>query len=141
MFTFPLTSSTESINNNFGERRSFDQWQGVRGRQLERHSGRSSADPEAGIGGVPVTLKDASGATIDTQTTAPDGSYNFGPRHSGPVHGRRDSASGYGSSTPDSVPINLAVVGQHVVNFGDTPCGVAYWNTGESGGLPAARGR
>jgi RHS repeat-associated protein len=140
IFTFPTGVTTASVNNNFGERQvsisgwvfADANWNGVQD--------TAPPNPEVGIGGVTVTLKNAAGVTIDTRTTQADGSYNFGPRAPALYTVVETQPNGYGSSTPDVVSINLAVVGQNIVNFGDTPCGLASWDTGEDGGSTGGKG-
>jgi RHS repeat-associated protein/uncharacterized repeat protein (TIGR01451 family) len=136
VFTFPTGSATASVNNNFGEASA-----PLAGHVYADANWNGALDAgESGIGGVLVMLKDASGVTVGTRTTAADGSYSFGAVAPGLYTVVETQPAGYGSSTPDTVPVNLALAGQNTVDFGETPCGLSQWGTGEDGGSAAGKG-
>ena len=76
---------------------------------------------EAGIGAVSVTLRDSSNAVVATTVTAADGSYDFSNIPAGHYSVVETQPAGYGSSTPDTVAVDLTAGGAPpVINFGDT---------------------
>ncbi|MBM0106000.1 carboxypeptidase regulatory-like domain-containing protein [Steroidobacter sp. S1-65] len=75
---------------------------------------------EAGIAAVTITLR-SNGSIIATTTTDADGNYSFVNIPAGQYTVEETQPAGYGSSTPDSVNVELiAGVVAPNVNFGDT---------------------
>jgi len=76
---------------------------------------------EAGIGAVSVTLRDSSNAVVATTVTVADGSYDFSNIPAGHYSVVETQPVGYGSSTSDTVAVDLTAGGAPpVINFGDT---------------------
>jgi uncharacterized repeat protein (TIGR01451 family) len=76
---------------------------------------------ESGISAVTVTLRDSSNSMVATTVTAADGSYDFSNIPAGHYSVVETQPVGYGSSTPDTVTLDLtAGAAPPVVNFGDT---------------------
>ena len=80
---------------------------------------------EAGLGGVTVTLHDGLGALVGTLTTQPDGSYSFSDLPAGDYSIVETQPTGYGSSTPDTIPVTLPLTGLTDQNFGETTSSIA----------------
>jgi hypothetical protein len=79
---------------------------------------------EMGIGGVIITLLQ-DGSTVDTTTTASDGSYEFAAVWLGDYTVRETDPPGYVSTTPNEVDVSITAPGQAVagVDFGDRGIG------------------
>ena len=76
---------------------------------------------EKGITAVTVTLRDAANAIVATTTTAPDGTFSFVNIPAGHYTVAETQPAGYGSSTPDTVALDVVAGGTApIVNFGDT---------------------
>ena len=67
-----------------------------------------------------VNLLDNTGNLIAITTTANDGSYSFGILATGPYTLVETQPAGYGSSTPNTIPITLPAAGLANENFGET---------------------
>ena len=79
---------------------------------------------EGGLGGVTITLIDATtGAIVATTTTAADGSYTFTAVTPGSYRVQETDPNGYTSTTSNLVPISVASGGAPIVNFGDQALG------------------
>ncbi|MFO1467451.1 MAG: SdrD B-like domain-containing protein, partial [Steroidobacteraceae bacterium] len=89
---------------------------------LDSNRDANRAATEQGIVGVVLTLKDANGVTVATTTTAADGSYHFDNVPAGRYTLVESQPAGYGSSTPDSVALDLTNASgtPPVVDFGET---------------------
>ena len=72
------------------------------------------------IGGVTVQLFDSASMLVATTLTAPDGTYSFGSLLTGDYTVTETQPNGYGSSTPNSVPLTLAATGATGINFAET---------------------
>jgi large repetitive protein len=73
------------------------------------------------LGNVLITLVDSTGSVVATTTTsALDGSYSFGNVLPGNYTIIQTQPSAYGSSTPNSLPLNLPLTGLTNQNFGET---------------------
>ncbi len=75
---------------------------------------------EVGLGGVTISLIDDSGHVIAVTRTAIDGSYLFNDLATGPYTIVETPPSGYGSSTPNEIPVVLPGGGLTNQNFGLT---------------------
>ncbi len=78
---------------------------------------------EAGIGGVIVTLTDANGTVVGTQSTAGNGSYLFTGIVAGSYTVIEQDPANFVSTTPNRVPVNVPAGGSAVANFGDQQIG------------------
>ncbi|MFO1502612.1 MAG: SdrD B-like domain-containing protein [Steroidobacteraceae bacterium] len=134
-----LPAGTQATGYGFGER-----GQSLSGRiWIDRDRDGVIDAGELPIAGVVVTLLDESGVVVATTTTAADGSYGFANIPSGRYRVVETQPAGYGSSTPDSVIVDVTNTGAPpVVNFGDTAgsfAGLVYddasndgqWQAGE----------
>jgi len=140
-----LPAGTAATNYRFGEKP-----QSISGHVwLDSNRDGQRAQTEAGIGGVVLTLRDANGAVVATATTAADGSYNFTNIPGGHYTLQETQPAGYGSSTPDSVALDLTQAGgtPPVVDFGETAgsfAGQVYDDANNNGvrdaGEPAVAG-
>ncbi|MBX9580312.1 MAG: putative Ig domain-containing protein [Gemmataceae bacterium] len=136
-FAVPAGASTASVNNNFGEASV-----ALGGRVFVDANWNGAFDAgEAGITGVSVALKNAAGATVQTKTSAADGTYSFGTVTPARYTVEETPPAGYGSTTPAVVSVNLlSAAGPSAADFGHTPTGLAGWATGERGGSDPGRG-
>ena len=75
---------------------------------------------ESGLAGVIVTLRDNTGALVASTTTAADGTYQFTNLSPGTYSVVEIQPNGYGSSTPNTIPVTLTNVNLTNVNFGET---------------------
>ena len=76
---------------------------------------------EDGIYGVVVNLVDSQGNVVATTTTGADGTYLFPSVLPGNYTVREDQPQGYGSSTPNSVPLSVDVnTTPAPIHFGET---------------------
>nr|WP_298719688.1 SdrD B-like domain-containing protein [uncultured Steroidobacter sp.] len=91
---------------------------------------------EIGIAGVTVTLR-SGGSVVDTTVTDADGRYVFTNVLAGQYTVEETQPAGYGSSTPDSVEIELVAGGPPpTIDFGDTVgslAGRVYNDTNNNG--------
>ena len=71
------------------------------------------------VAAVTITLLDATGTVVATATTQADGSYSFANLPLGNYTVVEAQPNGYGSTTPDSVPVVLIAAGR-LVNFTET---------------------
>jgi large repetitive protein len=78
------------------------------------------ADEASRLGGVTMTLLDTAGNVVATTTTAADGTYSFVGIPAGDYVVRQTQPGGYGSSTPNELPVTVPVTGLTGVNFGET---------------------
>ena len=116
---------------------------GERGQSITGHvwldSNRNAAleGAEGGINSVTLTLRDSSNAVVSTIATAADGSYGFTNIPAGHYSVSETQPAGYGSSTPDTVAVDLSAGGTTpVVNFGDTAgslAGMVYSDPNNNG--------
>ncbi|MFN8498619.1 MAG: SdrD B-like domain-containing protein [Anaerolineae bacterium] len=74
---------------------------------------------EGGIGGVIITLKDSNGNTVQTTTTAADGSYLFYGVTPGAYTVVQTLPLGFTNTTPLSVSVTVPSGGAAYANFGD----------------------
>jgi len=74
---------------------------------------------ESGLGGVTIELLDSSGTVVATTSTAGNGSYLFSGVTPGNYTVRETDATGYVSTSANSVPVNVAPGGAANANFGD----------------------
>ncbi len=113
---------------------------------LDANSDGILAPTESGLNGVTVTLTgtDALGNPVTrTTTTAPDGTFAFPNLAPGSYTLTEGQPTGYGSSTPDGVPVTLTPGGMATADFGDTLgtlAGVVYADRDLSGGFTPAGG-
>jgi len=110
-----------------------DQQQGtISGVVFNDANGNGVQDPgEGGLGGVTVQLVDPiTGAVVATTTTNPNGSYTFSGVAPGSYIVRETDPSGFTSTTPNNVPVNVTPGGAANANFGDqlpgTVAGVVF---------------
>jgi uncharacterized repeat protein (TIGR01451 family) len=93
---------------------------------------------EIGIAGVTVTLR-SGGSIVDTATTDADGRYVFTNVLAGQYTVEETQPAGYGSSTPDSVAVDLVAGGPTpTIDFGDTVGsigGLVYNDTNNNGAV------
>ena len=102
-------------------------------------------DPgEPGLPGVTVTLTgtDTSGNPVTrVVTTNPDGSYSFPSLPPGSYTLTETQPTGFGSSTPNAVPVTVPAGGSAVVNYGETTssfAGTVYIDRDLSGNFTPA---
>jgi uncharacterized repeat protein (TIGR01451 family) len=139
-----LPVRTHATGYLFGER-----GQSITG-QVWRDSNRNGVldTGEIGVAAVTITLHDSSNAVVATTTTAADGSYFFTNIPAGHYTVDETQPAGYGSSTPDSVAVDLTAGGTTpIVNFGETVgslAGLVFNDTNNNGvrdpGEPAIPG-
>lgn len=128
-----LGAGTDAAGYGFGER-----GQSLSGRVwIDRNrDGRLDAG-EAAIAGVTIELVDANGVVVATTTTDAAGAYGFANVPAGRYTVREVQPAGFGSSTPDSVAVDLTAGGAPtVVDFGDTAgsiAGLAYNDSNNDG--------
>ena len=110
-----LGAGVNGSGYTFGER----QVGGVTGFVFNDTNGNGTQEAgEPGVNGVTVTLY--SGATvIATTTTLSDGSYSFNNVLPGAYTVTETQPAGYGSTTPNSVPVSVPNNGTATANFGD----------------------
>lgn len=113
--------------------------QSVMGRVWRDSDRDGTIDPsEIGIAGVTVTLR-SGGSVIDTTTTDADGRYVFTNILAGQYTVEEAQPPGYGSSTPDSVTVDLVAGGTTpTIDFGDTVgsiAGLVYNDTNNNGAV------
>ncbi len=88
---------------------------------LDSNRNSSLETGEKGIVAVTITLRDAANAVIATTTTAADGSFSFVNIPAGHYTVEETQPAGYGSSTPNTVVLDVQAGGAApTVNFGDT---------------------
>ncbi len=80
---------------------------------------------ETGLANVTLTLRDPNGIVLASTATAADGSYSFMNLAAGPYTVAETQPVGYGSSTPNSLPVNLPTTGLPNQNFGETTASLA----------------
>ncbi|WP_206483423.1 Ig-like domain-containing protein [Thalassotalea sp. G2M2-11] len=85
--------------------------------------GDSSKDgSESGLSGVTVTLTNEAQVTLNTTTTAADGSYRFtGLSPNTKYYVSETNPTGYASTTADIVPTSFGSGSSSIINFGDVP--------------------
>lgn len=99
---------------------------------------------ESGLGGVTLQLRNSGGTLIATTTTAADGTYSFTNLPAGNYSVIEAQPNGYGSSTADTLAVNVPTTGRTGVNFGETTSSISgrvyldsntdgSFTTGESG--------
>jgi uncharacterized repeat protein (TIGR01451 family) len=138
-----LPKATQATGYNFAETGNT-----ITGQVYKDSNADGLLDPnEAPVPGVLITLKDANGNDIDsdpttpgvqptTTTTASDGTYNFPNLPAGNYRVVETQPNGLGSSTPNSVPVDVRTGNPTTVRFGDTPSsisGVVYIDTNNNG--------
>ncbi len=119
--TIGLGGGIDAIEYNFGER-------GVTlsGKVFVDANRNAVLNPgETGLDGVTLQLRDSSGSVVATTTTAPDGTYSFTNLAAGNYSVIEAQPNGYGSSTPDTIAVNVPVTGRTGVNFGETTSSIA----------------
>jgi protocatechuate 3,4-dioxygenase beta subunit len=72
-----------------------------------------------GIAGVTMLLEDTAGHELDRRITGADGGFAFPSLPGGDYVVREIQPDGYGSTTPDTVPVDVAAGEPGVVEFGD----------------------
>ncbi len=75
---------------------------------------------EPGIGGVTLNLRDNNGVVVATTMTNPDGTYSFDGLAVGNYTIEETQPAGYGSSTPNSLPVAVPLQGLNGLDFGET---------------------
>jgi large repetitive protein len=127
-----LPEATPGTGYNFGETGNT-----VNGQVYKDSNANGVLDPnEVGIPGVLVTLKDAAGNDIDSDPTTPgvqptttitdaNGKYSFPNVPAGNYRVVESQPNGLGSSTPNSVPVDVRNGNPTTVLFGDTPSSIA----------------
>jgi large repetitive protein len=128
-----LPAGTAATGYLFGER-----GQSITGHVwLDSNRNTTLDTGEADIVGVALTLRDASNATVTVTTTVADGSYNFANIPAGHYSVIETQPAGYGSSTPDTVAVDLTAGGiTPIIDFGDTAgslAGVVYTDANNNG--------
>ena len=96
------------------------------------------------LGGVLLTLRDASNAVVATATTAANGSYAFVGLTAGNYTVEQTQPIGYSSSTPNVVAVTLPVTGLSGVDFGETTAtlsGIVFHDLDDSGTLDGSEPR
>jgi hypothetical protein len=86
---------------------------------IQGPSGLDGIAGERGMGGVTVSLLDAYETVVASTTTADNGSYLFTAVIAGDYSVAETDPLGYGSTTPNVVPISLGPGESATVNFGD----------------------
>jgi uncharacterized repeat protein (TIGR01451 family) len=81
--------------------------------------GVRDADDTAGIDGVTVVLENTSGQEITRRVTGSDGGFSFPALAGGDYVVRELQPNGYGSTTPNTVPVQLAAGEPGGILFGD----------------------
>jgi len=111
-----VVSNSSPATANFGDRRAGT----ISGIVWNDIDGDGVQDPnERGVGGVTVTLRDASGNVVATAMTRPDGSYVFSNLPLGTYTVSESDALGFVSTTPNSVTVVLTSGSSASANFGD----------------------
>ena len=88
---------------------------------IDRNANGSIDAGEAGLGGVVLTLLDATSAPVSTTVSAPDGSYAFTNLAPGTYSVSEAQPPAYGSSTPNIIStLSIPPAGLSGVNFGET---------------------
>ncbi|WOK38119.1 SdrD B-like domain-containing protein [Sphingomonas sp. C3-2] len=111
----PLTPGTNGDGYDFGERAVT-----ISGRvykDVERDGVDAGGEP--GIGGVTIKLIQ-NGVVIKTTTTGPDGSYSFTDLPGGSYTVEEVQPAGYGSSSPNSVNVNVTAGSAQSIDFAET---------------------
>jgi large repetitive protein len=75
---------------------------------------------EGRLGGITIRLFNASGVLAGTTQTAADGTYLFQGLAPGGYSVEQDQPAGYGSSTPNRVPVTIGTLGDSQIDFGET---------------------
>ncbi len=104
---------------------------------LDNNRDHVSTGNEKGIASVTISLRDQGGNVVATTTTSIDGTYSFSSVPAGHYTVEESQPAGYGSSTADSVTVDLVAGGTTpVVDFGDTAgsmTGIVYNDTNNNG--------
>jgi uncharacterized repeat protein (TIGR01451 family) len=126
----PGTATTGYLFGELGQSISGHVW-------LDSNRNGALETAEAGIAAVTVTLRDAANTVVATTTTAANGTYSFANIPAGHYTLDETQPAGYGSSSPDSVAVDLTAGGTPpTVNFGDTAgsiAGLAYNDVNNNG--------
>src|SRR5690606_11228011 len=78
---------------------------------------------EPGIAGVTITIRDGNGDLVTTVTTEEDGSYQVLNLVPGDYRVEESDPSGYRSTTPNTVDVNVPSGGVAEADFGDQRLG------------------
>lgn len=92
------------------------------------------------LGGVQLHLLDSLNNVVGATTSAADGTYSFTNLTAGNYTVVETQPGGYGSSTPNSIPVTVPTSGVSGINFGETTgslAGVVYNDVDRSGALNA----
>ncbi|MEM7662364.1 MAG: SdrD B-like domain-containing protein [Pseudomonadota bacterium] len=93
----------------------------ISGRVFDDINSNGVDDAEAGIAGVQIELLNSGGTVIATTTTNAAGEYSFDGLVFGDYTVRETQPSGFGSSTPNTVPVTLSSgTTSENVSFGET---------------------
>jgi fimbrial isopeptide formation D2 family protein len=125
--SIPVGAGVDATGYLFGDRGT--PISGTVFRDDNRNGTQTAGEP--GIQGVTVELRDGNGNPIDsdpntagvqptTATTLADGSYTFQNLPAGNYQVVETQPTGYGSSTPNTVPVTLVAGTPGTANFGDT---------------------
>ncbi len=99
-------------------------------------------ETEEKIAVVTLTLRDSANVVVATTTTTADGSFSFVNIPAGRYSVEETQPAGYGSSTPDTVVLDVQAGGAApIVNFGDTAGSLTalVYNDSNSDGVPHCR--
>ncbi|HEV7403125.1 MAG TPA: SdrD B-like domain-containing protein [Chthoniobacteraceae bacterium] len=117
-----------------------EQLTSITGTVFVDHNRDGVQDPgDPGLAGVTISLFDNNGNFITSTTTGPGGDYAFATLLAGPYRLVETQPTGYGSSTLNTVDINVTPAGS-VVRFGETVSslsGTVYFDANASGALNA----
>ncbi|MET0281805.1 MAG: SdrD B-like domain-containing protein, partial [Steroidobacteraceae bacterium] len=92
-------------------------------RDINANGTREGADTP--IAGVVIVARDATSVVVATTTTAADGSYRFVGLPAGSYTIEETQPAGYGSSTPNSVAVTVAIGSSSGADFGETTASIA----------------
>jgi len=116
-----LGAGFDGIDYNFGELGAT-----ISGEVFVDANRNGVLDPgETGLGGVRITLEDPNGNVLGTTASAANGTYSFANLLTGRYELVETPASGYGSSTPTTLNVSLAVTGSPNQNFGLTTAAIS----------------